>query len=318
MVQMTRARMDSFLWCWTAWSSTVPATVSANPAIDYRRKLSDRIWQEAEPVHLTPSMPGVPADRGGEIRAVVAGRYLYVSARLPESGSFVARLTGRNPSWEEEDSLRILAGANIGYTDRIVQVNPLGAYSIEKAVPVTYRNEPTFPYSDEWERSVLYRDADKFLVGVARAENEWDAEVAIPLNQLSAPGSDRMYIRVERVRAARPGSPPLSWHWPQYGPAGKIPVTRAVKWDDPAPALQAPVIGNKEPPLLVGRRTALPPLNSSWDDADWQNVPELHLSRDEHNARSPRWPTLIKMLHDGRTLAVIAKCVEPATIISHT
>jgi cephalosporin-C deacetylase-like acetyl esterase len=309
--------MDSSLRCWTVGLALYLPLSAQIPQLIIDGKLSDRIWQEAEPVHLTPSMPGVPADRGGEIRAVVAGRYLYVSARLPESGSFVARLTGRNPSWEEEDSLRILAGANIGYTDRIVQVNPLGAYSIEKAVPVTYRNEPTFPYSDEWERSVLYRDADKFLVAVARVENEWDAEVAIPLNQLSAPGSDHMYIRVERVRAARPDSPPLSWHWPQYGPAGKVPVTRAIKWDDPAPALQAPVIGNKEPPLLVGQRSVLPPLTSSWDDADWQNVPELHLSRDEHNARSPRWPTLVKMLHDGRTLAVIAKCVEPTTIISH-
>jgi hypothetical protein len=159
---MTLAKMGSFRQCWTlALALYLPLSAQIPQSI-IDGKLSDRIWQEAEPVHLTPSMPGVPAERGGEIRAVVAGRYLYVSARLPESGSFVARLTGRNPSWEEEDSLRILAGANIGYTDRIVQVNPLGAYSIEKAVPVTYRNEPTFPYSDEWERSVLYRDADKF------------------------------------------------------------------------------------------------------------------------------------------------------------
>ena len=84
----------------------------------------------------------MPADRGGEIRALVAGRYLCVSARLPEPGGGVtARLTGRNPSWEDEDRLRILAGADIGYTDRILTINPFGAYSVEKAVPVSYRND---------------------------------------------------------------------------------------------------------------------------------------------------------------------------------
>jgi hypothetical protein len=49
-----------------------------------------------------------------------------------------ARLTGRNPSWEDEDRIRILAGADIEYTDRILTVNPLGAYSIEKAVESKY------------------------------------------------------------------------------------------------------------------------------------------------------------------------------------
>jgi cephalosporin-C deacetylase-like acetyl esterase len=297
---------------------TLPAGAQLAPLV-VDGNLADPIWTEAMPVNLIPSEEGVDPASGGEIRAVVAGRYLYVSARLPEpSGHFVARLTGRNPNWEEEDALRILVGSNIGYTDRILQVNPLGAYSIEKAVQATYRSQPIYPYADEWERSVLYRDADKFLVATSRSITEWDAEVAIPLNQLSAPGSDLTYVSVERIRATRPGSPREHWHWPQYGPAAKIPVTKLVKWDAPPPALRAAVEGNQEPAIEVGRRPSLPSLESLWDDPAWANVLALSLLRDEPNARRPRFHTFVKLLQDGHTLAVIAKCVEPDRTIART
>ena len=296
-------------------AQTPPRTRTAALVVD--GNLSDPIWAEAAPAKLVPSEDGVPEASGGEIRAVVAGRYLYVSARLPEpTGRFVARLTGRNPNWEEEDALRILAGSNIGYTDRIVQVNPLGAYSIEKAVHPVYQSQAIFPYADEWERSVLYRDADKFLVAVSRGATEWDTEVAIPLNQLSAPGSDLTYVSVERIRATRPGSPREQWHFPQHGPAAKIPVTNLVKWDAPPPVLRAAVVGNSDPAIAVGRRPSLPPVDSWWDDAAWANVPVLALMRDEQNARRPRFPTFVKLLHDARTLSVIAKCVEPDRILA--
>ncbi len=146
-----------------------------------------------------------------------------------------ARLTGRNPSWEDEDRIRILAGADIGYTDRILTINSLGAYSIEKAVPATYRNEPTFPYADEWSRDIVHRNAEKFLVATSIGAQEWTVEAAIPLNELSAPASSPILVRIERIRAMRPGIPRERWHWPQHGPAAKVPVTRAVKWDAAAP-----------------------------------------------------------------------------------
>ena len=304
-----RCLIFGFLLTISAAAQVAPLVVDGN--------LADPIWAEATPVKLIPSEEGVPADTGGEIRAIVAGRYLYISARLPEpTGKFVARLTGRNPNWEEEDALRIHAGASIGPTDRIVQVNPFGAYSIEKAVHVTYRSQLDDPYADEWDRSVLYQDADKFLVATSRSDTEWDAEVAIPLSQLSAPGSDNIDVSVERIRATRPGSPRELWHWPQYGSAEKIPVTKLVKWDDPAPVLQAAVVGNQEPAIEVGRRPSLPPLNSLWSDPAWANVPALSLLRDEQNARSPRFPTLVKLLQDGHTLSVIAKCDEPDRILA--
>src|SRR5579862_3050453 len=212
-------------------------------------KLTEPAWRDRPVQRLAPSQPG-PA--GGEIRAVVAGRYLYLAAHLPEpSGRFTARLTGRNPNWEQEDALRILAGANIGYTDRIVQVNPLGAYSVEKAVHVRYNNVSVMPYSDEWEREVVYQGAENFLVAAVRGEKEWDVEVAIPLNELSAPGSDHIYISVERIRAPRPGSPEQRWHWPEHGPAAKVPVISGVKWDAPPPAFRPPADGNQEIPIQL-------------------------------------------------------------------
>ncbi len=216
--------------------------------------LSDPLWRSAPPAKLAPSQAGTPADPGGEIQVIVAGRYLCVAARLPEpTGRVTARLTGRNPSWEDEDRIRILAGADIGYTDRILTVNPLGAYSIEKAVPVSYRNEPTFPYADEWSRDVVYRNSEKFLVATSIGEKEWIVEAAIPLNELSAPASSPILVRIERIRAMRPGLPQERWHWPQQGPASRVPVARSVKWDAAAPQVRPAVTGNNEAPLLVGR-----------------------------------------------------------------
>src|SRR5690348_1516346 len=62
---------------------------------------SEPFWQELTPLKLVPTEPGVPADLGGEVRSGIAGRYLYLSARLPEpSGRFTARSMGFNPAWE--------------------------------------------------------------------------------------------------------------------------------------------------------------------------------------------------------------------------
>ncbi len=153
-------------------------------------------------------------------------------------------------------------------------------------------------------------------VAATRGAKEWDVEVAIPLNELSAPGSDHIYVSVERIRAARPGSPQQRWHWPEQGPAVKVPVIAAVKWDAPPPAYQPPAIGNRERPLEAGRRANLPPLDSLWSDAAWRDVPALHLLRDEEGAHAPRLATEVKLMHDGRTLAVIARCAEPGAVVA--
>jgi cephalosporin-C deacetylase-like acetyl esterase len=291
------------------WTSTALAAHPNNATIVIDGHLDEPIWQNLPAEKLTPEEEGIPAEMGGEIRTVVIGRYLYVGARLPEpTGRITARLVGRNPSWEDEDRLRILCGADIGYTDRILQINPFGAYSVEKALHVGSGYLDVFPYSLEKSTSqVLYTIASRFLVATSIGEREWTVEAAIPLNELSVP--DRIMVRIERVRAIRQGSPEQRWHWPEHGPAARIPALPS-KWDEPAPPFRPTPIGNTEPPLEAGRRNALPAMDSTWDDPAWHNVPTWMLLRDEPAPRCPRFPTEIKVVHDDRTMAVFARCVE--------
>jgi hypothetical protein len=119
-------------------------------------KLYDAFWNKVPAAQFQPS-------GGGEVRAVVAGRYLYLAARLPErTGRITARSFGRNPAWEDEDLLRITAGADIGYTDRVLQINPLGAYSLEKAGHVVWKSLDVFPYSDERAATVVNQNIVSF------------------------------------------------------------------------------------------------------------------------------------------------------------
>lgn len=295
-----------------SWAGAAFAVDPKNPAIVIDGRMEEAIWRDLPAEKLTPSEAGVPAETGGEIRAIVIGRFLYVGASLPEpTGRITARLIGRNPSWEDEDLLRILCGPDIGYTDRILQVNPWGAYSVEKALHVSSHYLDVFPYSLEKPTSqVVYKGAAKFLVATSIGEYGWTVEAAIPLNELSAPRSDGIMVRVERIRAARPGCPQQRWHWPEHGPAARIPALPS-KWDDPAPAFHPQLIGNKDAPLEAGRMLALPPMDSAWDDPAWRDVPAWTLLRNEPAPRGPRFPTEIKAVRDGRTLAVIARCVEP-------
>jgi len=295
-----------------SWAGTVFAAESKNPAIVIDGHLDEAVWQNAPAEKLIPSEAGVPSETGGEIRAIVIGRFLYVGARLPEpTGRITARLIGRNPSWEGEDLLRILCGPDIGYTDRILQVNPWGAYSVEKALHVSSHYLDIYPYSLEKPASqVVFKGAAKFLVATSIAEHEWTVEAAIPLNELSAPRSDRIMVRVERIRAARPGCPQQRWHWPEYGPAAKVPSLPS-NWNEPTPVFKPMLIGNAEAPLQAGRVPALPALDSRWGDAAWANVPTWMLLRNEPAPRPPRFPTEIRAVQDGRWLAVLARCVEP-------
>jgi hypothetical protein len=295
------------------WAGTSFAVDLKSPPIVIDGHLDEAVWQNLPAEKLTPSEAGVPPEAGGEIRAIVIGRFLYVGARLPEpTGRITARLIGRNPSWEDEDLLRIICGPDIGYTDRILQVNPWGAYSVEKALHVGSRFLDVYPYSLEKPTSqVIYRGAAKFLVATSIAEHDWTVEAAIPLNELSAPRSDRIMVRVERIRAARPGCPQQRWHWPEHGPAARIPALPS-KWDEPAPAFRPQAIGNTEAPLQAGRTPALPAMDSAWDDPAWRNVPTWTLLRNEPEPRPPRFLTEIKVVQDGRWLAVFARCVEPS------
>src|SRR6266568_6535696 len=139
------------------------------PSIVIDGHLKEEVWRNLPAEKLAPSEAGVPAEAGGEIRAIVIGRFIHIGARLPEpTGRITARLIGRNPSWEDEDMLRILCGPDIGYTDRILEVNPWGAYSVEKAIHVGSNYLDVYPYSLEKPTSqVIYKGTAKFLVATS-------------------------------------------------------------------------------------------------------------------------------------------------------
>jgi dienelactone hydrolase len=199
-------------------------------------------------------------------------------------------VVGRNPYFEDEDLLRVVAGPDIGFTDREVKINPLGGYAVFR------------------EGQFVNPGSDQYLVATRIAENEWTVELAFPLNLVSASSPDVILASVERIRAARPGSPQQRWHWPQQGPVSK-PVVLSRDWNLPAPAFQPESMASRLL-LQAGRVPSLPPMEAGWQEAAWAAAPALHLLRDEPAARAPRFPTEVKLLHDGETLAVLARCAD--------
>ena len=286
--------------------------------------LNDPLWQQVPAVKLAPSEEGVPASMGGEVRAVSTGSYLYLGARLPEpSGRVVARSIGVNPMWEGggeargmTDARRITYGTPDGEdyirfvirvyseNDWMVQVGPLGAYAI------TWR----WTGEREWFTSDPQK-CDRFLVASRVGKREWQAEVAIPLDQLGSPRPDYLRLEVERNRAERQGTPDERWRWPDQQPSAAVATLPSTAGTQ-APVLKMVLLGNQEQPLEVGWRSSLPAMNSRWTDSDWKDVPSWILHRNEPWARLPRFPTQVKLMHDGRTLAILARCIEPGGLVA--
>src|SRR5579872_5172722 len=279
--------------CCTAFpqSRVNPVVIDGEPG--------ESFWNRIAPGKLIPTEAGVPAEAGGEVRAILSGRYLYLAARLPEpSGRFTARSIGKNPRWEEEDSLTFVI--RIGNeNDWMLQVGPFGAYSVK------WR----WTGESEWYTS-LPEKCSGFLVSAGTGENEWRVEAAIPLAELGSPRAGAVHINAERVRAARPGVPEQRWRWPGDQPMAEVPGAPGVDAKVPDPIFRPRVIGNNESPIEVGRRN-IPPLESEWTDDAWRDVPVWTLYRNEPGSRVPVFPTELKMMHDGHTLAVIARCAEP-------
>ena len=287
--------------------------------------LKEVYWQELRPAKLMPTEPGVPAALGGEVRAGIAGRYLYLSARLPEpSGRVTARSIGFDPLWEgggearrEANPRRVTFGATEGEdfirffvrvyneNDWMLQIGPLGAYSVR------------WRWTGEREWYPARREkCDRFLVAARIGDGEWTVETAIPLDQLGSPQPGYVRLSVERNRAMRPGQAREQWRWPQQEPTGEVPIISGEAQNLPDPVFQPPLLGNRERPLEVGYRTPLPPLDSGWTDTGWRDVPAWGLRRNEALARLARFPTEVKLIHDGRILAVLARCVEPDRVIA--
>ena len=78
--------------------SLASAAPAQNAQVVIDGQPTEGFWEKLVPGKFAPVEAGVPTDQGGEVRSVIAGRYLYLSARLPEpSGRLTARSIGRNP-----------------------------------------------------------------------------------------------------------------------------------------------------------------------------------------------------------------------------
>lgn len=263
-------------------------------------ELRDGLWSQAKAGKLRPTEPGVPPEMGGEARALVSGRYLYLGARLPEpSGRLTARSIGKNPRWEEEDALTfVIRIAN--ENDWMLQVGPMGAYSVKWR----WTGEPDWYVS----RPEKYSG---FLVTAGTGEKEWRVEAAIPLVELGSPRGGSIHVNVERVRASRPGVPVQHWRWPGDQPMAEVPGTPALDTKVPDLVFRPHAIGNDEEPIEAGHRDRIPSLESEWTDDAWRDVPVWPLYRNEPGSLAPVFRTEVKIVQDARTLAVMARCAEP-------
>lgn len=286
----------------------------------------ESFWRHAMPEKLVPEESGIPPGMGGEVRAAIAGKYLYLSADLPEPGGNVtARSIGVNPVWEGggearhmKQPRRITYGAPDGEdfvrfilriyneNDWMVQVGPLGAYSIR------WR----WTGEHEWYTS----DPEKcsgFLIASKIGNDGWSVEATIPLSELGSPRPGYIQLAVERNRARRPGAPEEWWFWPSNQPTAGVTTAPTLAEDISVPTYKPTLLGNRQPPIPVGYRKSLPGPRESWTGAGWRNVPVWTLTRNEPAARLPEFPTEVKLVQDGRTLAVLARCIESSGLVAH-
>jgi dienelactone hydrolase len=300
--------------------STLLAKSRQSPHVVIDGNPDEPFWQVLAPMKLVPKGAGIPADLGGEMRAAIAGPYLYLGARLPEPTERVtARSIGRNPIWEGgaeardikltqrytpgtpegEDFIRFFIRVS-NQDDWMVQIGPLGGYSVDR----------TAIGEREWNTAPIDK-SDRFLVAAQTGEKEWSVEAAIPLDQLGSPLPGQVRLSVERYRAARPNQPSEQWGSRDEKPTAVVPTISGEGHDIANPVFQPTVLGNREPPIEVGYRKGLPPLREQWTDPGWRDVPSWSLRRNEASARLPRFPTEVKLLQDGHILAVLARCIEP-------
>jgi len=288
-------------------------------------KLNDSLWRHARPQAMTPTEAGVPASMGGTIRAVIAGSYLYLAAQMPEPGGrVVARSVGFDPVWEGGEAARnnkaprrYVYGSPDGEdfvrfiiriyneNDWMLQVGPFGAYSVKWH----WTGEHT------WFASLPYK-CDGFMAASSIGKDGWTVEAAIPLEQIGTPQPGYVQVRAERNRATRPTVPEEWWIWPKNQVTSEVPTMPPGQIRLSKPVFRPAIPGNHEPPIPVGHVGSVPPLHAGWTDPAWREVPAWALRRNEAVGRLPMSPTEVKLVQDGSTLAVLARCVERDRLIS--
>ncbi|MEO6828762.1 MAG: acetylxylan esterase [Acidobacteriaceae bacterium] len=185
--------------------------------------MNEEIWKQAAVLPMQEADYGAAFPQGGETRALVRGKYLCLSARLPEPDRVVARSTGENPDlWREDLIIWTIHFQAFGQTLKI-SINPLGGYRVDASpLPEPWSDRPMSApvFGPGYFSTHLIDDRrdgprlrEPILVSTTIGKNEWSAEVAIPISDISNVG----FITAERVRVPRPDAPELRWYWP--GPA---------------------------------------------------------------------------------------------------
>ncbi len=285
-----------FLVMWVAVS--LPAK---DVVIDGR--LNDGIWRAVSARKLVAAEDGVPRP-GGEVLAVRCGGYLCLAARLPEKGGRVlARSVGRNPTWERDHPNSPPVEDRVEFELRHAEdhaltltMNPWGAYRVERNGKIV--------------------EGIRLQAAAAVGPDGWSVEAAVPADLL---GGRAIRIRAIRIRARRPLAPEFRWRWPGDGSSASVQTRDG----DMQVEFRPPLLGNTEPPLEVGRVDHVPPMPEyldttapDWNDPAWRDVPAFRLPRNEPYPRAPRYPTEVKWMHDGRTLALLVRVTEPGPLVA--
>lgn len=168
---------------------------SLNGPLTLDGTVDEDIWKQAAILPSDATNYGDAFPQGGELRALIRGRYLCLAAKLPETARIVARSTGEDPDFWPEDLIIWTVRFRAFDTYLKVSVNPLGAYRVDM-------------------RGLQKRLSEPLLVAAAVVNGSWGVELAIPINDLSMIG----FLSAERVRVARPNAPELRWRWPDGGP----------------------------------------------------------------------------------------------------
>jgi dienelactone hydrolase len=276
--------------------SSAPLSIDGN--------LAEPFWQSIPAQQFRPVEAGVPAELGGDILVALRGNELVFAAHCPEPGGRVlARSIGRNPIWERdslaspevEDRVEYqLQYGTAGDGKRVlsVAVNPWGAYRIEQDGQLA-------PMANIQSAAKVTADG-------------WSLELLLPLKLLGLDyrnGAATVSLRAERIRSRRALTPEFHWRWEDVLVLSPIGAA-------PAALFQPPTLGNAESPMQVGRVLRVPVIVPEWDDPAWRGVPSFSLPLDEPSPRVPRYPTEIKWMHDGRTLALLVRVVEPDPVVA--
>lgn len=266
----------------------------------------EELWGEGHPWQREEV--GIPEELGGRVYLLLRGNELDVGAFCPEpDGRVLAYSVGQNPVWEKdsldlppvEDRVRIELEQE-GRDSPVqfsLEVNPWGAYRMEVNGQVSSLALP---------------------VAASVDSRGWRMEAAIPFRALT--GSDgppgRLRFRARRIRARRPLAPEFHWSWPSPGSWARLELPSPGDLPPAPPSrFDPPLWGNPDPPVEIAR-AARPSLEPLWEAPPWNRIPARELRRSEPFPRKPVFPTRVKWVQDGTTLALLIRCDEPEPLVA--